>query len=202
MSSLSNATPRPGRGLPSPPARVWSPVSSSRGRTGAGGLELSNRERSLRPAPQLWPIREDHPQSREWGEGLRRLQDPLVTSPFQPLFSLLEAGLMTPTFHGAASLREAPSPLALPPARSRSPSAAGPLNSVLRPKDPQPGREPPQPPAESHLAPRCGPEPQSKSRGSLPASLQGTHHGGAEERRPDCPEGPLSPGPGRGRRWR
>lgn len=168
MSSLSNATPRPGRGLPSPPARVWSPVSSSRGRTGAGGLELSNRERSSRPAPQLWPIREDHPQSREWGEGLRRLQDPLVTSPFQPLFSLLEAGLMTPTFHGAASASGSafsprPSSSAIPiPQRRRAPqlgpAAKGPparpgasaAPSGIPPRSPlwpgAPEQEPGQPP--------------------------------------------------------
>lgn len=160
---MSNATPRPGRGLPSPPAGVWSPVSSPRGRTGAGGLELSNHERSSRPAPQLWPIREDHPQSREWGEGLRRLRDPLVTSPLQPLFSLLEAGLMMPTFHGAASASGSafsprPSSRAIPiPQRrapQRSPAAKGPPArrgaSAAPPRSPlwpgAPEQEPGQPP--------------------------------------------------------
>ena len=83
---------------------------------------------------------------------------------------------MMPTAHGAAS----GSTFLYSPSLSRDPPGAGPLNAVLGPKDPQPGWDTPQPPAESHLAPRRGREPQSESQGSLPASLQGTHHGGAQ----------------------
>ena len=113
-------------------------------------------------------------------------------SPLQPLFSLLEAGLMMPSAHGAASgsafsllcpsraipRPPSPSPRSCaggPPARlgaSAGPSGIPARVPTARPEPGAPERERGQPPC---LPPRDSPC--------------------TDERKPDCLEGPLSPGP-------
>ena len=109
-------------------------------------------------------------------------------SPLQPLFSLLEAGLMMPSAHGAAGSAFSP-PASLPrdpPAPGPSPRSCGP------PARPAASAGPSAIPAR---VPTAGPEPGAPERErGQPPCLPPRDSPCTDERKPDCPEGPLSPG--------